>query len=88
LLLLAAPLLVSGVHAAPSTSKGTITFYGVITRNTFTPSSNFAPDTAGVATMTMVLPLNSARAMFSSDVLDYFATYARPDTKVISVTYD
>jgi hypothetical protein len=87
LLLLVAPLLTSGVHAATLTSMGTITFHGTLTRDTSPSSSDGTDNQTSLVITTTILPLANARTIFSSDVLDFFASYAKPGARLISVTY-
>ncbi|QAU23851.1 hypothetical protein EO087_07495 [Dyella sp. M7H15-1] len=86
-LLLTVPLLVS---AAPSTSSqgGLITFVGSITRPTSMPTPTGARDNAtSLAEPATIQPLMAAQARLHADVLDYFATYAAPDAKIVTFTY-
>jgi hypothetical protein len=86
-LLFVTPLLMCGAHATVHASEGTITFHGVVTRSTSRPSPTGTYDPTSLADTTTVLSLNNARTTLSSDVLDFFATYARHDAKFVSVTY-
>jgi hypothetical protein len=74
-------------HAFAHSAGGTITFHGAVVRETSLPSPAGAYNPAGLAGAATVLPLNEACARLSSDVLDYFATYAHHDAKLVSVTY-
>jgi hypothetical protein len=82
-----ASLWVSGAHAAHPIITGIITFHGTVTRETLIPSLNETSDLASLAATTTVLSLSSARKKLSSEVLDFFAGYAKPDARFISVTY-
>jgi len=84
--LAAVPLLVAtAAHAG--TSSGTITFTGRVCA----PASAaiYADSRKQIAYVRdeRVQPLRDARAALSSDVLDYFATYAPSNAKLVSVAY-
>jgi hypothetical protein len=87
LLLLALPVLAAGAHAADSISGGTITFRGAVTRDTSSSARNGTYDPKNLVASTTVLPLDQAQAMLSSEVLNYFASYAKPATPLINITY-
>jgi hypothetical protein len=78
----------SATHASPvSSSGGTITFHGAVQRFTMAPSENKRGDYPDLGMTTNTLPISKARTVLSSDVLDYFASYAKPDAKLVSTTY-
>ncbi|MBM7125800.1 hypothetical protein ACFFJT_16875 [Dyella flava] len=85
--LLLMPLLATGAHAANTISGGTITFRGLITQPTTasSPTGTYGKSRSSVVTTT--LPLGQARLLLSSDVLNFFSTYAHADAKFVSTTY-
>jgi hypothetical protein len=85
--LLVACALSSAVQATPFSAGGVISFHGSITQPTSVPvaADVSTPGYAGMATT--VESLSRMRARLSSDLLDYFAQYAKPDTKVVCVVY-
>lgn len=80
-------LLATGAHAANTVAGGTITFQGVIMQSTATPSPTRTYNAAKLSVATTTWPLGKACQLLSSDVLDFFATYAPADAQFVSVTY-
>lgn len=86
--LIAACVFLSLESANASGSQGMISFHGSVTQPTAVPVI-----TAGIPTYTdpgtavRMEPLTQARARLSSDLLDYFAQYAKPHAKLVSVAY-
>jgi hypothetical protein len=85
-LLLTSPLS-TGAHATNTVAGGTISFHGVILQSTATPSPTRTYNATKLPVATTTLPLGKARQLLSSDVLDFFATYAPADAKFVSVAY-
>jgi hypothetical protein len=81
------PLMATSAHAASTFGGGVITFQGMITRSTTPLSPTGAYSESRFSVSTMTLPLSRARVLLSSDVLNFFATYAHRDAKFVSVTY-
>jgi hypothetical protein len=77
----------SPAHAARSGSGGVITFIGSITQPTSVPTLAAASTQADPSTKTTVEFLSDAQPRLASDLLDYYAQYAKPGTKLISVDY-
>jgi len=77
----------TAAHATKAVSGGTITFAGSVRQNTVVVSPNGTSDHPDIIATIKILPVSKARTMLSSDVLDYFATYAKPDAKLVSSTY-
>jgi hypothetical protein len=84
---LLAPLIATGAHAASTVSGGVIIFQGMIMRSTTPLSPTGIYSKSGPSVVTTTLPLSQARALLSSDVLNFFVTYAHRDAKFVSVTY-
>lgn len=74
-------------HAARSGSSGVITFVGSITQPTSASVSVVTPAHGDPSTKTTIEPLSVAQPRLSSDLLDYFAQYAKPGAKLVSVAY-
>jgi hypothetical protein len=87
LLALLALLTTTGTHASTVSTGGTVTFHGSIQRSTMSLPQNRHSDNPNLGITTSALPLSKARTLLSSDVLDYFASYAKPDAKLVSSTY-
>jgi hypothetical protein len=79
-------LCMADIHAA-TTSGGTITFNGSIAQTASASMTAVRSSQAEPVQTTQVYALAEAQRRFSSDVLDYFATYAPGNAKLISVTY-
>jgi hypothetical protein len=77
----------TGTHASTASTGGTMTFHGAVQRFTKAASGKKRGDYPDLGITTNTLPLSKARTHFSSDVLDYFAGYAKPDAKLVSTTY-
>ena len=73
--------------AAKSVSGGTIHFHGAIVQPTSVPTVARMSLQSDPATSVTVDSLIQARIRLSSDLLDYYAQYAKPDAKLISETY-
>jgi hypothetical protein len=74
-------------QAFVQSAGGTITFHGAVVRETSLPSPTGVYNSESLADRTTVLPLHEACTRLSSEVLDYFATYAHRDAQLVSVTY-
>jgi hypothetical protein len=74
-------------HATRSGSGGVITFTGSIVRPTSVPVMAATPAQADPSTNTTVEPLSQAQPRLASDLLDYYAQYAKPSAKLVSVSY-
>lgn len=85
--LLVACALSSTVQATTSSASGVISFHGSVMRSTSIPVAVEVPSQGDPGTATTVEPLSQMRAKLSSDLLDYFAQYAKPNTQVVSVAY-
>ena len=85
--LLLTSLLATAVSAATQIPGGTITFHGAIIRSTDAPSATAINAPSNLVESVSNQLLGQARTSLSSDVLDFFATYAPPDAKLISVAY-
>ena len=86
-LLLLASAFSSPGQATMSSAGGVITFSGSVTQPTSVPVAAEAFSQRDPGTATTVESLPQMRARLSSDLLDYFAQYAKPNTKVVSVVY-
>jgi hypothetical protein len=86
-LFLLTSLLATGAHAASTLSSGAITFHGAVWRYTTLLSQNDVDDRLRVGTTTSIWPVSKAHTMLFSDVLNYFATYAKTDALLVSTTY-
>lgn len=75
------------VSATGYGSRGVITFIGSITQPTSASVTAAMSPHADPATKTTVEPLSSAQPRLTSDLLDYFAQYAKPSAKLVSVAY-
>lgn len=87
-----APLLVacalsSAAQATSFSASGVISFHGSVMRPTSIPVAAEVPSQDDPGTATTVESLSLMRARLSSDLLDYFSQYAKPNTKVVSVVY-
>lgn len=85
--LLSALALATGVQASTLAPGGIIHFRGAITQPAYVPMTTSTTTQVRLAEATVTLPLSKARTMLSSDVLNYFATYAPADAKLVSATY-
>jgi len=85
--LLLACVFSSNGHATKPMSGGTIHFHGAIVQPTIAPSVARLPLQNDPATTVTVDSLTQARLLFSSDLLDYYAEYAKPDAKLVSTAY-
>lgn len=86
------PLLVACVFssAEPASAfgaRGVITFSGSVVQPTSVPVAAQIPSQLDPGTAITVESLTQARARLSSDLLDYFAQYAKPHTKLVNVVY-
>ena len=86
------PLLVACVSFSPRpaaafSTGGVITFHGSVVQPTSVPGAAQIPSQPEPGTAMAVEPLSQARARLSSDLLDYFARYAKPHSKLVSVIY-
>jgi hypothetical protein len=87
---LCVPLLVACVFSSTgqaTTAGGVISFHGSVMRPTSVPVAAQVPSEADPGTATTVESLIQARTWLSSDLLDYFAQYAKPHAKFVSVAY-
>lgn len=75
------------IHAAPFKASGTIRFTGAIVAPTAVPVITGMPLQTDFALTTTVEPLMQARMQISSELLDYFAQYAKPQTTLVSTVY-
>lgn len=85
--LLLACVFSSNGHATKPVSGGTIYFHGAIVQPTIMPSVTRVPSQNDPATTVTVYSLVQARLRFSSDLLDYYAEYAKPNAKLVSTAY-
>ncbi|GGA17895.1 hypothetical protein [Dyella nitratireducens] len=74
-------------HTTRSGANGVITFVGSITQPTSVPVAAAVPAQADPSTTTTVEPLAQAQPRLASDLLDYYAQYAKPGAKLVSVAY-
>jgi len=74
-------------HAARSGSGGVITFVGSITQPTSVPVLGAVLTQTDPATKTTVEFISEAQPRLASDLLDYYAQYAKPGAKLVSVDY-
>ncbi|GLQ97517.1 hypothetical protein [Dyella mobilis] len=72
---------------ASTTSGGIITFRGGIVQMASASSPATPHNHAELAQTSQAYALRDAQRKLSSDVLDYFATYAPKNAQLISVTY-
>ena len=77
----------TALHATRSGTGGVITFTGSITQPTSAPSMTASPALDDAAAKTTVEPLSYAQPRLASELLDYYAQYARPGAKLVSVVY-
>jgi hypothetical protein len=85
--LLVACVSLSSGSVAAFTTGGVITFHGSVVQPASAPVAAQIPSQPEPGTAMAVEPLSQARARLSSDLLDYFAHYAKPHSKLVSVTY-
>ncbi|WP_284323029.1 hypothetical protein [Dyella acidisoli] len=85
--LLVACALSSAVQATTFSASGVISFHGSVSRSTSIPVATEVLSPIDLATTRTIESLAQSRARLSSDLLDYFAQYAKPDSKVVSVVY-
>jgi len=77
----------TAMHANISGTGGVITFIGSITQPTSVPSMTASPTLDDPSTKTTVEPLSHAQPLLASELLDYYAQYAKPGAKLVSVVY-
>lgn len=85
-LLVATAPAIAGTHATAS-QGGTITFNGFLSQPASTAVAFDTGAPSVLAQSKQVMSLGEARTKLSSNVLDYFATYAPKDAQFVSVTY-
>jgi hypothetical protein len=85
LTLLALACSTTGIHA--STTSGVVRFTGLVFEPASAAAAADARNPSAPEQSRRTCPLSQAQAMLSSDVLDYFATYAAKDAKMVSVAY-
>lgn len=85
-LLVACVSLSSGPVAAFA-AGGVITFHGSVVQPASAPMAAQIPSQPDPGTTMTVEPLSQAQVRLSSDLLDYFAHYAKPHSKLVSVIY-
>ena len=85
--LLVACALSSTAQATTFSASGVISFHGSVSRPTSMSVVTEVLSPTDSATARTIESLAQARARLSSDLLDYFAQYAKPNTKVVSVAY-
>lgn len=86
------PFILAGVFSAPIqatpfTSGGTIRFTGAIVASTAVPAAARMPLQAQPDQAVTIEPLMQARMRLSSELLEYFAQYAKPQTTLVSTVY-
>lgn len=85
---LAALSLVLGNPVTAGAASGVIRFSGRVVVPTSIPLTYSATAPADEAVIRQVYTLRDAQRILATDVLDYFATYAPTDARLVSVTYD
>jgi hypothetical protein len=76
-----------GAHASTVSSVGTITFHGAIRQYTMPLSESRMGDHPALGATTSIVSVSKARTVLSSDLLDYFASYAKPEAKLVTTAY-
>lgn len=77
----------TAAHATRYGGGGVITFVGRITQPTSVPATTAVSAQADPSTTTTIEPLAQAQPRLASDLLDYYAQYAKPGAKLVSVAY-
>jgi len=77
----------TAVHATRSATGGVITFTGSITQPTSVPSMTASPTQDDPSAKTTVEALSHAQPRLASELLDYYAQYAKPGAKLVSMVY-
>jgi hypothetical protein len=77
----------TSAYAARSGGGGVITFTGSITQRTSVPVMTAVPAQVDPSTKTTVEFVSEAQPRLASDLLDYYAQYAKPGAKLVSVDY-
>jgi hypothetical protein len=85
LTLLALACSATSIHA--STASGVIRFTGMVFEPASAALTVDSHNQAALEQSQHIYPLSQAQVMLSSDVLNYFATYAAKNAKLVSVTY-
>ena len=73
--------------ATTFSASGVIRFHGSVSRPTSIPVATEVLSPTDLEAARTIESLAQSRARLSSDLLDYFAQYAKPDSKVVSVVY-
>lgn len=77
----------TAMHATKYAAGGVITFTGSITQSTSVPSMTASPMLDDLSAKTTVEALSHAQLRLASELLDYYAQYAKPGAKLVSVIY-
>lgn len=77
----------SSVQATPFTATGVIRFSGAVVAPTRVPAVTQLPLHADPDQSVTIEPLAQARRRLASELLDYYAQYAKPQSQLVSTVY-